>query len=194
MESTLGYDRDIPSDHLIKEMAMVSALAEGLCVGTVPKTYHELQDIVPDEDPITPMVAIFSSLVENGKNVEFIVYDSFLNLVSEDGSITLDQELDIQDGPIDDLSNIHLFAPLYKDVPDSIETLSLTLRKYIDRLGGEHVFRKLLISPFKEWCKTLISMIPKISNLEILSIILRSISYMRIRYLMERLLLLLDRM
>ncbi len=178
---------------LTKEMAMVSALAEGLCVHRIPQSYEELESMVPEEDPITAMVTIFAMLRTNGKHARFEIFGGLLHLISDEGSITFDYDLDAEDGLVEDLSILHSYAPLYHEMPDSVEALMMMLKgniSFVEAFGLD--IDMILKQPFNIWCSMLISWVQRNPSIDIetFNIILKSVARIRIQNLMTRLTLL----
>ena len=105
-------------------MALVSgyATAKVSTGAEIPKTYKEISDIVPEDDPVTTMIIVYTMLKANNKYALFHIQDGSLFLYADEGFIGLDETVEgFEDGAMCDPNRLYIFSPMYRDIPATID-------------------------------------------------------------------------
>lgn len=105
------------------QMVSISAYAAGTSI-SLPESYEDMVYALPEYDMVTPFVVQYVMLRENGMDATLSVENGSLTLTSGDSFISLNTGSDIDDGPVCDSSNLYQFSPLYRDIPDTVDSIT----------------------------------------------------------------------
>jgi len=163
------YWNDTPSKEvtIALSMSLVSGYANSKIRTTMPKSYKDVSDIIPDADPVTTMIIVYAMLRTNDKYALFHVQDGSLYLYAEEGFIGLDEVVQgFEDGAICDPEELYAFSPMYRDVPSSTDaTIEMYRGKFKvsdTKESTEEQFRDLLtnaFSPGLQWKERVTQMV-----------------------------------
>lgn len=117
------------SPHRAVQIALSMALVSGYAVARIstgaetPKTYEEISAIVPEDDPITPMIIVYSMLKADNQYAFFHIQDGSLFLYSkQQGFLSVGENVQgFEDGAMCDPDRLYVFSPMYRDIPSTID-------------------------------------------------------------------------
>lgn len=138
--------------HPAVRIALMMSLISGYAASKVdagaelPKTYEEVANVVPEDDPVTTMLIVYAMLRANDKYALFHVQDGSLFLYSDQGFIGVDEVVQgLEDGQLCDPDKLYAFSSMYKDIPSTVDG---AIEMFSDKLKVETQFRSLMAEAF----------------------------------------------
>lgn len=148
------------SSHPGLDIALAMAVVSGYVIGSTTKlstlSYDELASIVPDDDPVTMMMLVYTMLRANDKYALFHVQDGTLYLYADRGFLSADDTVEgFENGIITDPEGLYKFSTMYRDIPSSIDgTVEMYRGMFKPGTDIENQFRHLLsqaLLPGVQW-------------------------------------------
>lgn len=118
-------------------LIFITACIFGVQMNTKITTPSDMESMVYEEDPVSPMLVYYTMLRSVGKEAHFEVRDKGLHLISDDGIYSLYVDRHMNDGFICDPYTLYQFSDLYMDLPYTPE---LILNMFGPRIRDEDLF------------------------------------------------------